>query len=190
MSRLSPLTCHTAFKTPQHARLQNTRDRTNQFVDYFSSLAVSLTCCFVVDCSRRHAMWASALSAPSIGPGYDQDAAIVLKASAPFNQLVRLTVGAAPLLGAPSGAVIARSTLPPGRCAPDADECLEDDDQSAAIACRLEGCALSQALVNRLRSAVPEVRDWCVARAQAPNAVQLTCPKVCERVTLWARTYR
>lgn len=131
-------------------------------------------------------MWGSARSvapggahAPRLGAPAD-DAALVLQAGAPFASLARLTLGVAPG-GALRAADLASATRPPG-AAGKAPECEE------GVAEGLAGAARAAGLAAALRVAVPEVRDWCLARPQqagAADTLQLLCPKVRARSGAW-----
>lgn len=101
-------------------------------------------------------MWATALALASEPGGIhqkaDQEAAVVLHASAPFSTLVRLTVGTAD--SAPSGAAIARAALPPG--SGPCEDCNDGqyDEEAAATAAQLASRARSEALARRLHDNV------------------------------------
>ena len=111
---------------------------------------------------------------------------MVLQASAPFAALVRLSVcvaaGGVGASDAPPGmpgtAAVSSAMRPPGCDASGgADSDNEGEDGAGE---RLAARARSLELAGRLHGALPEVRDWCVARAQAAasDTVQLVCPKV------------
>lgn len=106
---------------------------------------------------------------------------MVLEASAPFTQLVRLTLGVRVDDASPSAAAIVRAAIPPpGYGGEGLEGACDDDSEALAAAGALASRARSAALAHRMRAEVPEVADWCAAlpEAQAPNTVQLLCPKV------------
>ena len=170
---------------------QNNIDQTYRYIEN----TMWSTAAAVAAANPPTAFSAARHSAPATAAG-DDTVVLVLQASAPFSALVRLTLGVSATGGASaaaaaasvvSGDAIRRAQRPPsdggsggGGASTQYEDGDDDEDAAAAaVAARLAAAARCARLADALRAAVPEVREWCAARAEAlaPDTVQLVCPK-------------